>query len=253
MSDLKVSLKFIGYEKKDDHVDYKIIVKDSNNDTWQFLARYSSLRQIYRELREIFSADKLPDFPPKKYFGASSDTFITQRQKALENFCNNLLKKYRYEELTPLKNYIDENKTRLTPPKNDDEPDKKSQPQPRPQPGPRPHEDQPVSPMKKNLEKIVGNLKNEFFDLNDTFNPPDEDEVRKKKGMYNFKLEVALPKNAYELPSGTEANLILIQDKTLPSTDSGISSLLLETLNNIREGIQKINLLNEQPIIVILD
>lgn len=247
MSDLKVSLKFIGFEKTGDHVDYKILVKDSNNDTWQLFARYSTLRQIYRELREIFSADKLPDFPPKKYFGAFSETFITQRQKALENFCNNLLKKYRYEELTPLKNYIDENKQNLK--KND-----RPEPQPvRPDPQPVRADPQPISPIKKNLEKIVGTLKNEFFDLNDTFNPPDEEEVRKKKGMYNFKLEVALPKNAYELPSGTEANLILIQDKTLANTDAGISSLLLETLDNIRESVKKINLLNDQPIIVSMD
>lgn len=250
MTDNKVSLKFIGYEKDGDHVEYKVIVKDLNNETWQLLARYSSLRQIYRDLRDKFEAKNLPDFPPKKYWGGMSDNFISQRQKALENFFNTVLKTYRYDELDALKAFID------------------SKRQPKPVPSPTnvtqnqvagQHQVQPVLPDKQaeknkliNLEKVIGNFKNEFFDLNDTFNPPDEDEMRKRKSKYPVNIDIGPGKSTYDLPSGNESNLISIQDKTLPSLNTKINEDISTTLDNIAQGIQGINILS-QPIVVNLD
>lgn len=241
MSENKISLKFIGFEKDGDHVEYKIIVKDSNNETWQLTERYSGLRQMYRELRDILSAENLPDFPPKKYFGTMSDSFITQRQKALENFFNNLLKKHRYDELVPLKELIESKKP---------EPQKPDQQKTTNTKGANnvPNKDQLI-----NLEKIIGNFKNEFFDLNDTFNPPEEEEIRKKKNKYNFKLEIGPATISYQLPTGSESNLISIQDKTLPSIDTAIAPLMESVLNEIKEGISKINIHSDQPIVVSLD
>lgn len=240
MSENKISLKFIGFDKDGDHVEYKIIVKDSNNETWQLTERYSGLRQIYRELRDILSAENLPDFPPKKYFGKMSDSFITQRQKALENFFNNLLKKHKYDDLIPLKTLVESKKPEA----------------PRPDTNPTQKQGPNVGQNKDhliNLEKIIGNFKNEFFDLNDTFNPPEEEEIRKKKNKYNFKLDIGPAVVSYQLPTGNESNLISIQDKTLPSIDTSIAPLMESVLNDIKEGISKINIHNDEPIVVSLD
>jgi len=249
MSENKISLKFISYEKDGDHVEYKIIAKDSNNETWQLLARYSTLRGIYRDLREKFTAEGLPDFPPKKYFGTMSENFITQRQKALENFFNNLLKKHRYDEMEPLKNWIESTRQSLKKETKQDNQKGLNSDQTRQDN----HDKKAEKDKLINLEKVIGNFKNEFFDLNDTFNPPDEDELRKKKNKYNFKVDFGPTKNLYELPVGFDKNLVSIQDKTLPSTNPSIALLLENTLQNLREGINKINMNYDQPIVVNLD
>ena len=251
MSENKVSLKFIGFEKDADHVEYKILAKDSQDETWQLTARYSTLRQIYRDLRDVTGIENLPDFPPKKYFGAMSDNFITQRQKALENFFNILLKKHRFDELGSLKEFVESNKQD---PKKTDKPNNQTG-------GVNTNAQNNANAIGKkaekdrliNLEKVIGNFKNEFFDLNDTLDLPDEEQIRKRKGMYNFKLEIAIPKDVYDLPAGNESNLINIQDKTLTSINPSISTLLWSTLEEIREDIKKIKLHSDVPIVVILD
>lgn len=239
MSENKISLKFIGFEKDGDHVEYKIIVKDSNNETWQLTERYSGLRQVYRELRDLLAADNLPDFPPKKYFGSMSDSFITQRQKALENFFNSLLKRHKYDDLIPLKTLVESKK-----------PETKPEPKNTSKPGPNNSQDKN---QLINLEKIIGNFKNEFFDLNDTFNPPEEEEIRRKKMKYNFKLDIGPSTISYQLPTGNESNLISIQDKTLPSIDTTIGPLMDSVLNDVKEGISKLNIHSDLPIVVSLD
>ncbi len=243
MSENKISLKFIGFNKDGDHVEYKIIVKDSNNDTWQLTERYSGLRNIYRDLREVLSPEELPDFPPKKLFGSMSESFITQRQKALENFFNNLLKKFRYDQLTPLKTLLESKR-----PKKDVASSKDQE------------KEEAAAKLKKNekeklmnLEKVISNFKNEFLDLNDTLNPPEEEEIKKKKSKYNFKLDIGPDNVVYNLPSGTESNLISIQDKSLPNIDTNISSIMSCALESIKQGVSNINFHNDQPIVISLD
>lgn len=53
--------------------------------------RYSNMRKLWEDIRKTANnPDRIPDFPPKKWFGSKSKEFLDQRKCALEIFFNTL-------------------------------------------------------------------------------------------------------------------------------------------------------------------
>lgn len=63
------------------------------------------MRDIAKQLSDEFP-DKLPEFPPKKWFGNTDEKFINQREKALENFFNHTLKNISIDKAKCLRDFL---------------------------------------------------------------------------------------------------------------------------------------------------
>jgi hypothetical protein len=256
MVENRITMKFADYQVEG-HVEYRIIIKDANNETWQVNARYRRLREIHDELKEEFKTEQLPEFPPKKLFGNLDPTFISQRLKALENYFNTLLRKYTLDQLGPVKKFIQEERkspkadeTNTGGDRSDNTNITNANPNPNIQSG-RPTQTQDNKHTQDvAIDRIIENYKNNFFDLNDTFNPPDEEEIRKKSHLYQkyVKLDVGIVTSTYKLPTGNESNLIAVQDDTLLAQVPEITHILSKTLDNVDNAIEGIQFLRHIDI-----
>lgn len=254
----KLHLKFSGHVQKEDYIEYTILIKDSTGDTWHTSQRYKYLRQIYRELRDKFGKDKLPRFPPKKLIGNTKENFILQRRAALEIFFNNVLNLYNLNDMEPLQRFLQKPKRAST-----TSPNQPVQPVQRPSNNTQQQQSQQqiaspnsVNKVDKNKERdrerIIQRLKDQFFNLNDRFDPLGEEESQKRTNVYklNFKFEGPAEKQ-YNLPKGTESNLLNIYDESLVSQNKQITSRAIRALDKIHEGIKNIKFSGIDDIVVI--
>jgi hypothetical protein len=93
---------FLKYEMVEGHAEYIIQVSDQEQ-TWTIRCRYSKLADVHALLKGLNK--KLPDFPPKKMFGSSNPSFISQRQAGLQHYTKTLLEggaKYNIKPLIEL-------------------------------------------------------------------------------------------------------------------------------------------------------
>jgi len=68
------------------------------------------MRDVAKQLAEEFS-ERLPEFPPKKWFGNTDEKFINQREKALENFFSTTLKTISIDKAKCLRDFLMNGKT----------------------------------------------------------------------------------------------------------------------------------------------
>ena len=85
-------VQFGDYGREDGVIYYKIRVLSIHDNSFHINDRYSNMRRLWDEVRKSSkSPDKIPEFPPKKWFGSKNRDFVEQRKSALENFFNTLL------------------------------------------------------------------------------------------------------------------------------------------------------------------
>jgi len=73
-------------------VTYDIKVLSTGDNSFHILDRYRNMRSLWENIREDSrNPDRIPEFPPKKWFGNKSRDFLEQRKCALEVFFNTLL------------------------------------------------------------------------------------------------------------------------------------------------------------------
>lgn len=63
------------------------------------------MRDVAKQLSDEFP-DRLPEFPPKKWFGNTDEKFINQREKALENFFSTTLKNISIDKAKCLRDFL---------------------------------------------------------------------------------------------------------------------------------------------------
>jgi len=68
------------------------------------------MRDVAKQLSEEFP-ERLPEFPPKKWFGNTDEKFINQREKALENFFSTTLKTISIDKAKCLRDFLMNGKT----------------------------------------------------------------------------------------------------------------------------------------------
>jgi len=253
-SEKRFTIKFANYENKNNHTEYTILIKDSNNETWTIKARYSQLRHLNRSLREMVSSEvSLPEFPPKKFFGNLDPSFISQRQKALENYFNNLLGNEQTRKLDPLIEFI-YNSPRLSSNSSiirSPESDKSHKAATSSSVIDRSASGQLKNPDKLNpqmsntigLHLIIESINKKFFDLSYTLSPPEEEEAKKKKALYEkIKIEIAGMNMGTSLPMGKEDNLVSVKNDTLIAENTDLVRELFETTSNIRRELDQLTL-----------
>ena len=106
MSQDVLVIRFMNHEIKQGTVYYTISVSDlTTKESWLTTTRYSTLRDIHKNIKEIYRGS-LPDFPPKKIFGNTDETFISTRKKYLENYLMTILKNVNLNQVPPLKDFL---------------------------------------------------------------------------------------------------------------------------------------------------
>lgn len=80
------------YNKEDGVVTYNIRVLSIADNSFHIIDRYRNMRSLWEEIRrDAPDPDRIPEFPPKKWFGSKSRDFLDGRKSALEIFFNTLL------------------------------------------------------------------------------------------------------------------------------------------------------------------
>lgn len=84
-------IQIVGFTKEDGYVAYNIKVLTGEN-SFHITDRYKNMRSLWESIkRDSAHADRIPEFPPKKWFGNKTKEFLEQRRLALEIFLNTLL------------------------------------------------------------------------------------------------------------------------------------------------------------------
>ena len=251
MVEPKVTMRIIDYEITGDHVDFKLVVKDETDTTYQILARYSRLREIHEALQKKLNKSQIPDFPPKTFLKNNTPAFLTQRQKGLENYFNVLLRKFPIEELAPLREFYKTGKIIGT-----GQPQKSETSKPKNEAETKTIQDKIPEKINnaENLDKIVDNYSGQFYDLKDTPAFPDEDFIKKKKKQYqtNVRIETGTF-DVFKVPGGRESNLITVQDESLVCTETGIGNILDKVLDDLELDRKHIDFFANLDIVAKLD
>lgn len=115
-----LTVKFLEFDVRQEATFYKVLVSDTmNHVSWSLEPwRYSTLFRIDKQIRNEYNG-LLPDFPPKKWFGNKNVKFVTQRQKALENYLNIILKNVDLEKTKTLKAFLIKNMPNSAPKSNE--------------------------------------------------------------------------------------------------------------------------------------
>ena len=68
------------------------------------------MRTIHENCEKTKWKNDLPAFPPKKFFGGTSEEFIQKRRKELENYYSTLLRTIELEHLPEVYHFLNTNK-----------------------------------------------------------------------------------------------------------------------------------------------
>jgi hypothetical protein len=82
-------------ESAEGHIEYLVKINAPGNYSFHFRDRYSSMRAFQSMIKKSFPVNvfnQLPQFPPKKAFGAKAEAFISGRSAQLQQFFNSFLK-----------------------------------------------------------------------------------------------------------------------------------------------------------------
>lgn len=81
-----------GWNKEDGVVTYNMRILASDENSFHITDRYRNMRNLWENIRrDADNPDRIPDFPPKKWFGNKTREFLEQRKCALQVFFNTLL------------------------------------------------------------------------------------------------------------------------------------------------------------------
>lgn len=252
-------LQFVNYEKVGDHIEYKIIIKNPDNKKYELQARYRVLRTLFDQLKENTDPSKMPDFPPKRFFGNMNIDFVEQRKKGLENFFNNLLQRFSMSDLEPLKNFFHPRNASVIGDADPVEQTKTTQPVQQTQIQTQTQvqtQSQPQKPSVSVPKNVIENYTKLLFDLNDNFVRDHDDgsldASKKQKYQKYIKIDVD-SSSMYKLPNGDESNLTLVHDQTLIANNSDIATEMLETLDRIKEKMMSTSTFNAGKFVFTMD
>mmetsp|Transcript_6975 Transcript_6975/g.6155 ORF Transcript_6975/g.6155 Transcript_6975/m.6155 type:complete len:304 (+) Transcript_6975:1-912(+) len=80
------------YCKEEGYTTFSIKVYSLEDNSFQIIDRYRNIRSLWEEIRkDAIQPDRIPEFPPKRWFGSRSREFLETRKSALQNFFNTLL------------------------------------------------------------------------------------------------------------------------------------------------------------------
>lgn len=84
-------IQIASFNKDETHVSYNMKVLCCE-ESFHVIDRYRNMRSLWEEIRkDAKDPDRIPDFPPKKWFGSKNREFLETRKSAVQNFFNTLL------------------------------------------------------------------------------------------------------------------------------------------------------------------
>lgn len=213
-----LAVKFLSIEVKGGVAYYTISVTDlATKETWIFQSRYSRMREVHDSLNGI-AKDSVPIFPPKRCCFNTEAAFVSQRQKALENYFNIVLKNAQLAELVPLRHFLygekeafshkssKEGKKALGFLKGTNFEERESS------------SNVYLGPKKSlGLKNAVDSFAFRFIDLAMTITPPEEEDVQKKKSLvmaHRWPKISSLFFDENQMPKGNEQNLIFVKEES---------------------------------------
>jgi len=89
----KYAVQILDQQESDGRVYYLLQLNDPEfNDSWILKYRFSEILVFHQNLRQsLGSKPELPEFPPKKWLGNKSKSFVSERRIALQIYFNRLL------------------------------------------------------------------------------------------------------------------------------------------------------------------
>jgi len=97
------SIQIFNHQIKDNIVIYTIEIKLNNKQAIIITERYSELLNLHNAMSK---EAKLPNFPPKKYFGNTDEKFLNQRQLNLNEYYDIITSSHIYSNLPSFRNWI---------------------------------------------------------------------------------------------------------------------------------------------------
>ena len=97
------SIQIFNHQIKDKKVIYTMEIKLNNKQSIIITERYSELLNLHNAMSK---EAKLPDFPPKKYFGNTEENFLNLRQLNLNRYYQIITSSHIYSNLSSFKSWI---------------------------------------------------------------------------------------------------------------------------------------------------
>jgi PX domain len=170
MSYPPLAVKFLSFSPDSPAVMYTISITDfSSKETFLIQSRYSLLFELHKHLSDY--RFPLPLFPPKKCCFNKEPSFLSQRQKALENYFNTLLKNANQQIVNDLRIFFLNLRSScsLAPisssPANQTNRKLTSE----------------ITFKSQYFKVVVETTIDKFVDMNQNLNAPDDDEINRKK------------------------------------------------------------------------
>jgi hypothetical protein len=260
-------IKFTKYEvQSKETVTYFISVTDTTTgENWTVKTRYSTMSDLHENLKKEVKVS-LPEFPPKKWFGNTDPTFISQRLKALENYLNVVLNQGGALSSPSLQHFLTSQRSSAsseggkkpleTPPRPTEPAAKPKEPQPADAGGPK-GSPAPMNPgngvggtpkleqkkgslaqetnREKELKKVVTEFLGKMIDLSSALNPPEDYEFKKRNAYYRDQLTMAfsLIGPLYKVPAASEA----AKDSALQPTIVSRDRDLMKGIDDLGHGV----------------
>lgn len=266
------------YNKEEGMVTYNIRVLSVGDNSFHIIDRYRNMRSLWEEIRrDSPDPDRIPEFPPKKWFGGRSREFLDNRKSALEIFFNTLLEspdknvynhimKYfkklakNREAKDAISNIEDSiNSSGQSPMKQVEE--KKSpqvaaqnQPQSTSPPSKRPEEIKKSNykDMKTGISskeyfdscnKIVENFNKKLIDLGYTGADAIQEIVNKGQTYVNHFKDAGINQTfkyktkLLDIPHGSDDNLLMLDDEDIEIQNEDANSKLFDTVNEMTKQL----------------
>lgn len=244
-------VKFLEYEQVDGVTYYNLSITDMNAQkaTWFLKSRYSAMRRIHSQILENYSGE-LPNFPPKKLIGNMDPDFVSQRKKHLENYFNTLLRTINIDKIPVARDFLFQGRgdNEIHPSENpNNKSNKSNDPPKKPELIEKNKEPAQTSLIKATggaIEKVVDFYSNKMVDILQNNAYPEEEEVIKRKKVYEkfhgAKLQSNFIQNSFKLPKSHEGNVAFVKKESWSFNNSHYIMELDKSIKEITKKYEEI-------------
>ena len=233
MESERYKIKIIGHIKVETHTEYTISI-EKNDVSFTFSERYSNLKALNDSMKKFTTSNAFPKFPPRKFFGAEDEKFITKRQQDLNNYFEIISNNPQFSNLPPLVKFIKEKKEKYGPSSSKNITQVKPDIQLKKDLEKSPQEELKKS-MKKDIEdynKIVNDFTSQFYDMNSYY---DKEMTSDNDSFVKYFKNNKINSSDNNLDSGNDNNFNLISQNENDDSLESIEKLIKGKIDDICE------------------
>ena len=201
-------------------------------------------------MKKFTSSNAFPKFPPRKFFGAEDEKFITKRQQDLNNYFEIISNNPQFSNLPPLVKFIKEKKEKYGPSSSKNIAQVKPDIQLK-----KDLEKSPQVELKKSMKKdkedynkIVNDFTSQFYDMNSYY---DKEMTNDNDSFVKYFKNNKINSSDNNLESGNDNNFNFISQNENDSSLESIEKLIKIKIDDISELYKSYDLTyNTKGIIV---